>query len=284
MDAESSSTLPTRREEIPFPQALASRYAARSKLRRPIPWMVYALSAVNIVAIAFFILDVPLGQGAKTLPPHLIALANAVTDLGRLFWVLVMVSAVLGASFFAAARLSDSRRRFRLSYVERVAAYVATSVLSASIAVHILKFAIGRARPLVYGQYGIFSLHPFNGDFLFQSFPSAHSAHVGALFAALALLFPRLRALFIGVALWLAATRVIIGVHYPSDVIAGLALGFWFAYATAIVFSRFGLVFYLSLAGWPVPRLRHPGRIFRAPYRPGRASAAAAKDRPPETE
>ncbi|KAA0698861.1 phosphatase PAP2 family protein [Neorhizobium sp. P12A] len=284
MDAESSSIPTAKREKIPFRQALSRRYAVRSKLRRPIPWMVYALSAVNIVAIAFFILDAPLGQTAKTLPPHLITLANAVTDLGRLVWVLVMVSAVLAASVFAAARLSDGRRRFRLSYVERVAAYVAISVLSASIAVHILKYAIGRARPLVYDQYGIFSLHPFNGDFLFQSFPSAHSAHVGALFAALALLFPRLRALFIGLALWLAATRVIIGVHYPSDVIAGLALGFWFAYATAIVFSRFGLVFSLSLAGWPLPRLKHPGRIFRSPYRQDRESATTAATRPPETE
>jgi undecaprenyl-diphosphatase len=248
------------------------------------PWLIYTLSALNIVAIAFFILDGPLGQAAKTLPPRLITLANTVTDIGRLVWALVAVSAILAVCLFAVLRVADSRRRFRLTYLGRMAAYVAASVLSASIAVHILKLAIGRARPLVYDQYGIFSFHPFNGDFLFQSFPSAHSAHVGALFAALALLFPRLRALFIGVALWLAATRVIIGVHYPSDVIAGLALGFWFAYATAIAFSRFGFVFSLDLTGWPVPRLKHPGRIFRPPYQQDRASAAVATGRPPETE
>ncbi len=136
-------------------------------------------------------------------------------------------------------------------------AYVGLSVLSASIVVNILKYAIGRARPLLYDQYGIFGFEPFHGDFLFQSFPSAHSANVGALFAALALLFPRFRLLFVGIGLWLGASRIIIGVHYPSDVAAGLALGAWIAFAVAILFSRFGLVFSKDKINWPPPRLNH---------------------------
>jgi undecaprenyl-diphosphatase len=264
-----------------FRENLLRHYRARRHLRRPIAWLGYTLGTANLIAIAFLILDAPLGQAARNLPPQLIALANAVTDIGRLVWVLVALAAVLAVGLFSVTRLADNRRRFRLTYLGRMAAYVAASVLSASIAVHILKFAIGRARPLIYDQYGIFSLHPFDGAFLFQSFPSAHSAHVGALFAALALLLPRMRALFIGLALWLAATRVIIGVHYPSDVIAGLALGFWFAYASAIVFSRFGLIFSVDLTAWPVTRLKHPDRIFKAPYPPDRASAEAAATRPP---
>jgi undecaprenyl-diphosphatase len=71
----------------------------------------------------------------------------------------------------------------------------------------------------------------------------------------LALLFPRFRVVFLGLGLWLAATRIIIGVHYPSDVAAGLALGAWFAFATSIIFARFGLVFSVGLKGWPLPRL-----------------------------
>jgi membrane-associated phospholipid phosphatase len=119
-----------------------------------------------------------------------------------------------------------------------------------------LKFAIGRARPLIYDQEGIFSFAPFNMDFLHQSFPSGHSANIGALFVALALLFPRFRLAFIGIGLWLGATRIIVGVHYPSDVTAGLALGAWLAFATSILFARFGLVFSIGRdGGWPTPRL-----------------------------
>jgi membrane-associated phospholipid phosphatase len=283
MDADSNRPLHHAMPAPRFRDYMAGRYEARHRLIRPIPWLIYALSAINLVAIAFLILDEPLARGARELPQQLIALANTVTDIGRLVWVLAAVGAALGVALLMARRMIDRRSRFRLIFLGRLAAYVAASVLSASIAVHILKFAIGRARPLVYEQYGIFSLHPLNGDFVFQSFPSAHSAHVGALMAAMALLFPRLRALFIGLALWLAATRVIIGVHYPSDVIAGLALGFWFAYATAIVFSRFGLIFSLGLNGWPLPRLAHPMRIFRPPRRRGRASAKESAGRPPGT-
>jgi undecaprenyl-diphosphatase len=36
---------------------------------------------------------------------------------------------------------------------------------------------------------------------------------------------------------------VFIGVHYPSDVTAGFGFGMWFAFATAVWFSRFGLLF-----------------------------------------
>ena len=141
-------------------------------------------------------------------------------------------------------------------YFGQMTAYVALSVLFTSIVANLLKFAIGRARPLIYDQEGIFSFAPFNMDFLHQSFPSGHSANIGALFVALALLFPRFRLGFISIGLWLGATRVIIGVHYPSDVVAGLALGAWFAFATSVLFARFGLIFSIGRdGGWPTPRL-----------------------------
>jgi undecaprenyl-diphosphatase len=190
----------------------------------------------------------------------LIVVAGTVTDAGRLISVLTAILAAIAVGLFVAARVADQRRAFRISSVGYAVAYIATSVLSASIVVHILKYAIGRARPPLYGQYGILGFRPFDGDFLFQSFPSAHSTHVGALFMALALLFPRLRLLFLSLGLWLGVTRIIIGVHYPSDVATGLALGAGVAFTAAILFSRFGLVFRTGPDGWPIPRLQRPNR------------------------
>lgn len=260
------------------------RYVARRASRRSIPWLGYLLASINAVGIAYFIFDTPLGSSAKLLPEPLVAIAGDVTDAGRLISILVAILAVCIVMLTLVTRLAGTRRRLRLAYVGRVAAYVATSVLSTSLAVHVLKFSIGRARPLLYEQYGTFAFRPFNGDFLFQSFPSAHSAHVGALFAALALLFPRFRIAFIALSLWLASTRIIIGVHYPSDVTAGLALGFWFAFATAIVFARFGLVFSMGMSGWPVPRINRPGRLLRrSAGQPDKVSATTEEGRQRET-
>jgi membrane-associated phospholipid phosphatase len=85
------------------------------------------------------------------------------------------------------------------------------------------------------------------------SFPSGHSSWSAAFFAAAALVLARhrgrrARELFAGaavaIAVAIAATRVLLGVHWLSDVVAGLALGWaWFA-ACAIAFGgrllRFG--------------------------------------------
>jgi membrane-associated phospholipid phosphatase len=237
---------------------LSRRYAVRRDLHRRIPWVGYSLSSINLVAIACLVFDTPLGAAAKNLPTRLVWFAGEVTDIGRLVSVLAVACAVLIVGLLMSRRLSDIQRRHRIAYFVRLTAYVATSVLSASIVVHILKIAIGRARPPLFDQLGIFHFEPFHGDFLYQSFPSAHSAHVGAFLAALALLFPRFRLVFVGLALWLGATRVIIGVHYPSDVIAGLALGAWFAFATAIIFSRYGLLFKTDENGRLAPGLPLP--------------------------
>lgn len=241
-------------EKRSFWTALKQRYAARRKLHRRVPWKGFALSALNVVAIAFFVFDRPLGQAAEALSPPLVAIAGDVTDIGKLAFILGMLAMLAAVVYLVRRRLFKVRRKFRLVYVTQMTAYTALSVLSASIVVHALKFSIGRARPPLYNEEGIFSFHPFGG-WMHESFPSGHSAHIGALFMALVLLFPRFRLFFIGVGLWLAATRVILGVHYPSDVVAGLAFGAWFAFATSILFARFGLVFTLDRQGWPTPRL-----------------------------
>ncbi|HEX6581954.1 MAG TPA: phosphatase PAP2 family protein [Thermoleophilaceae bacterium] len=78
------------------------------------------------------------------------------------------------------------------------------------------------------------------------SFPSGHSSWSAAFFAAAALLLTRgrprpVRAAIAGIAVWLtlmiAGSRVLLDVHWLSDVIAGLALGFaWFS-VCAIAFG-----------------------------------------------
>jgi undecaprenyl-diphosphatase len=101
---------------------------------------------------------------------------------------------------------------------------------------NLIKFAVDRARPDFH------RLSVFSGS----SFPSGHSAAAAATFAALALVVglrrsARTRALLIGaavsIAVAVACSRVLLGVHWFSDVIAGLALGWsWFAFC-AVAFG-----------------------------------------------
>ncbi|MET0628070.1 MAG: phosphatase PAP2 family protein [Acidimicrobiia bacterium] len=92
-----------------------------------------------------------------------------------------------------------------------------------------IKDLLDRVRPTI--DAGAASLGP--------SFPSGHSAGAAACFAALALVVGRGRsrrthAALAGVAVFIAvsvaSSRVLLGVHWLSDVIGGLALGWaWFA-------------------------------------------------------
>ena len=82
------------------------------------------------------------------------------------------------------------------------------------------------------------------------SFPSGHSSTAAALFAALALLAGRRRSssarailagVAVGLAVAVACSRVLLDLHWVSDVVAGLTLGWaWFALC-AIAFGGWAL-------------------------------------------
>jgi membrane-associated phospholipid phosphatase len=81
----------------------------------------------------------------------------------------------------------------------------------------VLKFAVRRHRPRLEG------LPPLAGTLSGLSYPSAHAA---TSFAAARMLSPALPAApLYALAVGLALSRPYLGLHYPSDILAGAALG-----------------------------------------------------------
>lgn len=140
-----------------------------------------------------------------------IALFKAVT-----FFAQPATGVVLTAIVVIIAAL---RRRWR------IAAFIATSVIGSTVLMKIIKTIVQRPRPTVD------RIIPESGF----SFPSGHSVNAVAFYGALLVLaffYLRRRWLKTLVMLALAAeivllpiSRVYLGVHYPSDVTAGLLLG-----------------------------------------------------------
>ncbi len=70
------------------------------------------------------------------------------------------------------------------------------------------------------------------------SFPSSHAANITSSMLFLALAYRRWAALPLAVMLLVSFSRIYIGVHWPSDVLAGMALGAALALIAYLVFRR----------------------------------------------
>jgi undecaprenyl-diphosphatase len=135
-----------------------------------------------------------------------------------LFYVNVseaLFAATLAIIFLAARgpRLADWRR-----------ASVA-AVLSAGLALAIGKVIselVDRSRPFVADPHGV---HLFSGHAADPSFPSDHATAAFAIAVAIVLRKRGWGIVALVAATVLSVGRVALGIHYPSDVLAGAALG-----------------------------------------------------------
>jgi undecaprenyl-diphosphatase len=86
----------------------------------------------------------------------------------------------------------------------------------------ILKITIQRLRPF---QLGLISLLPGLSETGF-SFPSGHALLAFCAIPILSEKYPRLKKVWIGIAVLIALSRVYLGFHFFSDVIAGAFIGY----------------------------------------------------------
>jgi undecaprenyl-diphosphatase len=110
------------------------------------------------------------------------------------------------------------------------------SALAAAAAGLLINQAIGhlwvRARP--YADHPG-SLVPFTPPSHDPSFPSDHATAAFAIAVAILFFHRRVGAAFLVVAAAIAASRVLVGAHYPSDVLAGALVGSFAAIAVCTV-------------------------------------------------
>jgi undecaprenyl-diphosphatase len=155
-------------------------------------------------------------------PPWLEEAVRDVTALGS-FTVLALIL------LFAVASLAMSGRR-------GTALFVAASVLGGEILSTIFKTAFNRTRPDFIDPARVLS----------ASFPSGHAALSAVVYLTLGVILAGsteklpLRIFYIGVAIFLTIavglSRLYLGVHYPTDVLAGWALGIAWALLMGVAY------------------------------------------------
>ncbi len=109
--------------------------------------------------------------------------------------------------------------------VRKYSAYWLACLLFSGLALHILKFLVGRERPHMTPEHNPSIFEFFSIHHHYQSFPSGHSQTLFSTATFIAFLFPKTFPWVFALALYLASTRAIVLAHFTSDVWAGAFLG-----------------------------------------------------------
>lgn len=105
--------------------------------------------------------------------------------------------------------------------------------ISAWFVAHFVKVLLRVPRPFVEMH---FTPVQFESGF---SFPSEHAAVLTALGFAVAFVHKKFGSFILSLALIVGISRVVLGVHYPVDVLGGIALGYLVYLPYKKLFSRF---------------------------------------------
>jgi membrane-associated phospholipid phosphatase len=245
-------------------RAEAARRAARHVL-----WLSAGLGASIIVLM--YVLDAwEIGQ----MPARGTASlwwVRILTDFGKDEYVLAVLAGLLIAVAIVSPALRGVQRALLLGLGTRLQ-FVFCAVAVPVLVTEVIKWCVGRGRPFVGGEANVFNFSHFAGTPAYSSFPSGHATTAFALAFAVAAVWPASRMAMVAYALIIAATRLVLLAHHPSDVVAGALVGvigamfvrYWFA-ARRLGFAiqRDGTI--VSLVGPSSGRLKRVARGAFAP-------------------
>src|SRR5882672_8560037 len=210
-------------------RAEAARRAARHVL-----WLSAGLGAAIIVLMyaldAWEIGQMP-ARGTASL-----WWVRILTDFGKDEYVLAVLAGLLIAVAIVSPALRGVQRALLLGLGTRLQ-FIFCAVAVPVLVSEVIKWIVGRGRPFVGGEANVFNFSHFAGTPAYSSFPSGHATTAFALAVAVAAVWPGSRMAMVVYALIIAATRLVLLAHHPSDVVAGALVGvigamlvrYWFA-------------------------------------------------------
>jgi undecaprenyl-diphosphatase len=201
--------------------------AERQALLWPLKgWIILAaVLALGVAIASMIVLDAWLAGQARELPRWLSKTFVWITWFGTADWFLWPTGVLL---FLLAMSPLDRLSRFHRAVLAAIfvrASFVFLAIGFPVLVVAIIKRLIGRARPYVPEIVDPFSYEPFGWQESYASLPSGHATNAFAAAIAIGALWPKARLPMWIFAVVIAASRIIVTAHYPSDVIAGAVIG-----------------------------------------------------------
>lgn len=212
---------------IPAGQGLAGTDLTRRQFN------LVALAFALFIALSVFYLDRLTAGLLVELPRGVILFHRQITKLG-LAGPYLIGSIVLACLFWWRARHTNLLCQ-RLREWARASACLFTfaAVSLSGLIINLIKMFIGRPRPFLYNRDSsiYFDFDPFPISAMWKSFPSGHTNTAFVVALCIGFFMPRLRTPLLALACIVAASRVYIGAHYPSDVLGGAFIAYLTTYS-----------------------------------------------------
>ncbi len=145
--------------------------------------------------------------------------ANSALFLSYLFTYLLIFSLIIWAIFVSQKKMYN----FSLLFLSGISSWLVANILKITMKIN---------RPFV--ELGINPLHHEVGF----SFPSQHMAVFTALSVAMFLINKRAGFVFLIIAILIGFSRIIVGVHYPLDILGGLFVGALVGFIIIKIFKK----------------------------------------------
>jgi membrane-associated phospholipid phosphatase len=229
---------------------------------RVLAMVVWFGAAVAAVAATMVLVDAGAIAQARRLPAWSIATFLQISDFGRSGWflwpiglVLLALAALMRPAIGRMTNLIAATIVVRLGFI-----FLAIGI--PGLVVAIVKRLIGRVRP---SDLGPFHYVPFAWRPDYASLPSGHSTAAFAAAIAVGAVWQRAQPAMWIYAVLIAASRICIAAHYPSDVLAGAFVGVSSALLIRRWFARrrlgFGVGPHAGVHAFPGPSRRRIVRL-----------------------
>jgi lipid A 4'-phosphatase len=231
--------------------AAAWRFGCQSWTSPAVRLGAAAVATTILIVVSIESVDRPLALFLHTRDADLHAVFELIGQLGEAWgWLLFFALA------FAGLHWGGELPRLRpvvepMRALSAIPAFLFASIAASGLVVDVMKIGFGRLRPKLLFQSDLYGFTWLGWRPDHWSFPSGHTATIVALFSALWWLWPQHLLFYVLAAAIVAGSRVVVGAHYPSDVIAGALVAVVSTRYVALVFARSGIDLTASGHGRP---------------------------------
>jgi undecaprenyl-diphosphatase len=191
----------------------------------PLRLIVTAVAVMVLILMTMVEIDAWSISVVVRLPLWLTEVFNRITGLGISAWFLVPIASILTLmAALTSPALSLMSQRVLAAIAVRLG-FLFSAIALPGLVLTVAKRLIGRARPLVGPGSDPFLYLPLGWKVEYASFPSGHATDAFAAATAIGALWPKARPFMWTYALLIAASRVMVTAHFPSDVLAGAIAG-----------------------------------------------------------